>query len=315
MPELPGRRGGPSPSSSRHRPDTRESRDRRHNSRPITGHERRSSESPGRKRRRSFEESRRRSASPDGAARDSSRHRHRPRRRRHSSRERRGDSKPKDCEPRWDLPYSARSLGKADLATFEPLFIHYLAVQKQREARDMDEREFRGRWRSFIGKWNRGELAEGWYDPDMFSRISSWVAEDDEGSDPDGARGERGPEVTSGRGSNNDYNDDDDDDDDDADDYGPTLPQKQAATRRRVGAEIPTAQDLSLRDELILEDREEEREALRAARRADRTLQRERLEELAATRSRSSSGSSCGSGARSRSANCAARSSTGPSAR
>ncbi|KAF7544553.1 hypothetical protein G7046_g9761 [Stylonectria norvegica] len=70
-----------------------------------------------------------------------------------------------------ELPCGARPLSKADLRAFEPLLAEYLSLQKQRDVDAMDDRELRGRWKSFVGKWNRGELAEGWYDPETFARI------------------------------------------------------------------------------------------------------------------------------------------------
>ncbi|PHH73349.1 hypothetical protein CDD82_5527 [Ophiocordyceps australis] len=76
-----------------------------------------------------------------------------------------------------ELPFGVRQLSKKDFETFGPLFTHYLAVQKQKQVQGMDERELRGRWKSFVGRWNRGELAEGWYDPDMFARIAEWTPE------------------------------------------------------------------------------------------------------------------------------------------
>ncbi|KAK1477676.1 hypothetical protein CCUS01_16564 [Colletotrichum cuscutae] len=66
------------------------------------------------------------------------------------------------------LPYEARQLGKSEMEVFRPLLAYYLDLQKQKDIREMDEREVRGRWKSFVGKWNRGELSQGWYDPEMF---------------------------------------------------------------------------------------------------------------------------------------------------
>lgn len=166
------------------------------------------------------------------------------------------------------LPFSARQLGKSDLQAFEPLFVHYLSLQKQKDADDMDEREFRGRWKSFVGKWNRNELAEGWYDPEMFARIAA-----------EAPKKERmAPREESSRRLDDDVLEPAGDNGDEGDDYGPSLPQSDS--RRRVGAAIPSLQDLSLRNELVEESREADREDLRAARKTDRTLQKERLEEL-----------------------------------
>lgn len=177
------------------------------------------------------------------------------------------------------LPFEARQLVKRDLDTFEPLLSHYLFVQKQKDAYEMDDREIKGRWKSFMNKWNRNELAEGWYDPEMFARIVSMQPErlpreatergkeehyDDEISEPEAPRHGRG----SGSGSGSDD-----------EDYGPTLPGQTSG--RRMGVGIPSKDDLAERDALRQEDREAEREQLRADRKADRKLQKERLEELA----------------------------------
>ncbi len=78
------------------------------------------------------------------------------------------ESPPRQLVP---LPYDARALSRWDFAAFEPLFAHYLDLQKQLRLADLDEHEVRGRWRRFVGKWNRGELAEGWYEPEMFLRV------------------------------------------------------------------------------------------------------------------------------------------------
>ncbi|RCI16828.1 hypothetical protein L249_2709 [Ophiocordyceps polyrhachis-furcata BCC 54312] len=69
------------------------------------------------------------------------------------------------------LPFSARPLVKADLQAFGSLFAYYLGVQKCKDAYEMGERELRGRWKSFVRRWNSNKLAEGWYDPDTFARI------------------------------------------------------------------------------------------------------------------------------------------------
>ncbi|CAG9943756.1 unnamed protein product [Clonostachys rosea f. rosea IK726] len=176
------------------------------------------------------------------------------------------------------LPFSARQLTKADMAAFMPLFADFLSVQKQIEVGELDEREVRGRWKSFMGKWNRGELAEGWYDPDMFARISERYRE--EGGlpyqEPPGRRSprsssdemERRGDVDAGHHSGSED-----------DDYGPTLPRGNRHGAR-IGPVIPSMQDLAMREEMREEDREESRNALREARKADRNLQKERLEEL-----------------------------------
>lgn len=167
------------------------------------------------------------------------------------------------------LPFSARALSKADLPAFEPLFAEYLDVQKQINIEDLDERELKGRWKSFVSKWNSGELAEGWYDPEMFSRIAARGPPVREPSPPR-APPQRAPSDRAP--SDRDANSDDED-------YGPVLPN--SSSNRPVGAMAPSRDDLSMRDELAAEAREADREALRAARKADRAQQKERLDDVA----------------------------------
>jgi hypothetical protein len=194
---------------------------------------------------------------------------------RHSHRHR--DSGRKSAAaPHVELPFSARPLAKSDYASFRPLLGEYLSIQKQIELYDLDEREAKGRWKSFLGKWNRGELAEGWYDPELFARVAS--------RDPEPSFMPRSEQASRGGGSQETVYRDGREagalaDDSDDEDYGPVLPST-AESSRRSGPGIPSLQDLSVRDEMINEAREESREDLRAARKADRKLQKERLEEL-----------------------------------
>lgn len=147
----------------------------------------------------------------------------------------------------------------------------------------MDDREVKGRWKSFVGKWNRGELAEGWYDPEMFERINAAMPErvlvreeEQEGEEEEAVSGEEGAreKILS---ANADYNNSDEEA------YVPPLPPPPDSSRH-VGAANPTRDDLKYRDELMAEseaaDRAASLSALRQARRADRAAQRERLDEL-----------------------------------
>ncbi|KAF4338295.1 RNA helicase [Fusarium beomiforme] len=135
----------------------------------------------------------------------------------------------------------------------------------------MDDYEVKGRWKSFIGKWNRKELAEGWYDPETFARLAS-----NNSAEPQPKRASVRPNER--REPFKDGEDDGSEDDEDEDDYGPILPG--SIQTRRSGPGIPTLQDLSLRAELAEEDRQAYIEGLRQARKADRALQKERLDEL-----------------------------------
>ncbi|KAF4968921.1 hypothetical protein FZEAL_10323 [Fusarium zealandicum] len=218
------------------------------------------SRSPAHKRTRtSASRQDRHSNEPSGLS--SSKHRSSHRHREHASR---------TVEAPASLPFNARPLSKTDLATFEPLFADYLSLQKQKEIAEMDDREVRGRWKSFIGKWNRGELAEGWYDPEMFARIKA------ENPDAPRARYPTARKDEKEEPAHNDIPERNDDSDDDA--YGPTLPTSDHT--RRSGPGIPTMQDLSLRRELMEEDKQASITDLRTERKGERALQRERLDEL-----------------------------------
>lgn len=199
------------------------------------------------------------------------------------------------------LPSGARPLSyKHDLGAFTPLFAYYLDLQKNLDFYELDPQRTRGRWKSFVNKWNRGELAEGWYDPEMFERISREApapppARQDEGrggyraSEKSARERERGhstpsdgahapPADEGDRRAVNGGNDDSDSD------YGPPPPPGQSDPTTggaRKGPGIPTLSDLALQREAAAEERESQVSDLRHARKADRAQQKERLEELA----------------------------------
>ncbi|EFQ33572.1 hypothetical protein CGRA01v4_13509 [Colletotrichum graminicola] len=233
---------------------------------------------------------RERRRSPRSEDRDrESRHHHRHHHHHHRHRHR-GD-KDKDrsnktaaaVEP---LPYEARQLSKSELGVFRPLLAYYLDLQKQKDIRDMDEREVRGRWKSFVGKWNRGELSQGWYDPEMFVAAKERAIE--EGID--GPREEvRRDDVEVVKEQRHDgwrgEEDEEGEEEDDDDDLGPRLPPTAREGGQRAGPGIPSMADLSLHRETLAEEAQLEREAraadLRQQRKDDRRLQRERLDEVA----------------------------------
>jgi hypothetical protein len=51
------------------------------------------------------------------------------------------------------LPFGAKRLHKHDFQDSRALFALYLDMQKQMYIEDLDEREIKGRWKSFLGKW------------------------------------------------------------------------------------------------------------------------------------------------------------------
>ncbi|GAB7363110.1 hypothetical protein MBLNU230_g3401t1 [Neophaeotheca triangularis] len=213
---------------------------------------------------------RKRSRSPrnDGHREDVKAQRSRsPHRRRHHH-SRRRDSPPK---PVAVLPCHAQHLHKRDFEQYKALFADYLDLQKQLDLSTLSEDETKGRWKSFLGKWNRGELAEGWYDPGSKQRADDRAAEDDQMIALPLSRPatEAAPKPTPARVQS--------DEDEDEDDFGPALPKQSS----KSGPRVPTLEDLDYRGELVDEDRAAQRADLRYERKQDRQLQKERLEELA----------------------------------
>lgn len=192
-----------------------------------------------------------------------------------------------------ELPFKSRPLSsKHDLDAFEPLFAYYLDIQKGKDFYSLDSYEQKGRWKSFVNKWNRGALAEGWYDPEMFERVANEVPERDDAplarnarsdAETDEARDDV-PELLSRgqRYSNNEVDDDDDDDNDDDDDYGPPPPPDPNNTRStsRKGPGIPSLADLALKREAEADANAARLSELRLARKADRAQQKDALDEL-----------------------------------
>ncbi|THX09500.1 hypothetical protein D6D18_01271 [Aureobasidium pullulans] len=196
--------------------------------------------------------SRRRSRSPERSRRDRD---HRQKRRSRSP-------------PSVQLPLNARALVKHDLKEFKRLFALYLDIQKQIDIDHLDETEVKGRWKSFLGKWNRSELAEGWYDPVTKEKADRAAAEQKTRHYSPPPREQQHQDVSTVQPA--------EDHDDSEDDYGPSLP----TTISRVGPSVPSMQDLQYRNELAEEDETARRQDLRFDRKMDRRSQKERLEEL-----------------------------------
>ncbi|KAJ5648277.1 hypothetical protein N7490_004649 [Penicillium lividum] len=159
------------------------------------------------------------------------------------------------------LPLQARQLSRRDLEAFQPMFAMYLDIQKGKFIEDMSEDEVKGRWKSFIHKWNRAELAEGWYDPATLQRARESMAE----RPPPLERERRSPDYA--RGGHNDTVDSkapltaEEDDDDDDEEYGPKLPHPNSSRDpTHSGPTIPRLQDLELKRESAAEDAIAERE-------------------------------------------------------
>ena len=121
-------------------------------------------------------------------------------------------------------------------------------------------------------KWNAGELAEGWYDPEVKRKAEERALQSNVSVQGGRGGGQRREAV----GSEVQPRDEDSEDADD-DGYGPALP----GTARRSGPAIPNRQDLQHRQEFNEESRSSDLASLREARKADRKLQAQRLEDLA----------------------------------
>ncbi|KAK6003732.1 hypothetical protein QM012_009503 [Aureobasidium pullulans] len=206
-----------------------------------------------------YHSSRRRSRSPKHSRRDRDHH------------HRRRSRSPAPVQ----LPLNARALVKHDLKQFKRLFGLYLDIQKQIDIDELDETEIKGRWKSFLGKWNRAELAEGWYDPvtkEKADRAAS-EAKTTRRSPPPRQQSEQDrhyhePQAAPVQPATSH--------DDSEDEYAPSLPTNIS----RVGPTVPSIQDIQYRNELAEEDENARRQDLRFERKMDRKLQKERLEEL-----------------------------------
>ncbi|KAF4609827.1 hypothetical protein G7Y89_g15796 [Cudoniella acicularis] len=177
-----------------------------------------------------------------------------------------------------ELPYNARQLNKHDYNSFKQVFALYLDIQKGGLVLDdLDEKERRGRWKSFLGKWNRGELAEGWYDPSTLRKAVDSTDPDADMLEAESKSASKSePEPTE---SKEDKREEDGDSESD-DDIGPTLPGQEGKLRGRMGPSIPNMQDLELKREMELEDNLSRRDDIRQARKLDRLSQKARLDEL-----------------------------------
>jgi len=167
------------------------------------------------------------------------------------------------------LPFNQRELHRRHLQRYTNLFADYLDLQKGHDIADLTEDEVKGRWKSFMGKWNRGELAEGWYDPKTKERADERALE--MGAQPQTTR-EPLPQRPTSTPQDQQLEAADEDDDD----FGPALPPGQ-----KLGPSVPSMQDLQHRQELTEEERSARIADIRSDRKLDRQTQKERLEELA----------------------------------
>jgi hypothetical protein len=157
------------------------------------------------------------------------------------------------------------------------LFANYLDVQKQLNVDELPADEVKGRFKSFLGKWNRRELSEGWYDPAVQARAEERFASRPPPAAPQSKEIRRAEaEQLATRDVATIPDRSEDEDGDDSDGYGPALP----SNRNAHGAAVPSMQDLQNRRETERDDRETRAADMKYERKQDRKLQTERLEEL-----------------------------------
>jgi hypothetical protein len=171
------------------------------------------------------------------------------------------------------LPYKAKPLSKRQYEEYRPLFQSYLDIQKQIQLDTLDDREIKGRWKSFVSRWNRGDLARSWYDPSMLKTAQETVHSYRASS----------PRVPTKRASPSYTPKDEDASDQSDDDFGP-APPTNLPRQSGHGPTIPKLDDLTYRNELVSEDRTTSQsnyiDDIRHARKTDRKTQKEALEDL-----------------------------------
>ncbi|KAH0839046.1 hypothetical protein FOPE_05513 [Fonsecaea pedrosoi] len=206
------------------------------------------------------------------------------------------------------LPHGAREISRHDLPAYRPLFALYLDIHKQLNLEELDDTEVKGRWKSFVGKCtltlpvlgvgdvqsgqyaclhgrNRGELAQGWYDPETLDKSR---AQGQSLPSPRRTSTQPGQMRTSDARPLSQSNEDSEEEVD----FGPPLPSSlttrgehdDSLMSRTQGASVPSLDDLRARDEQVTEEadvaRREHTKQLRHERHLDRRVQKERLEEL-----------------------------------
>ncbi len=119
------------------------------------------------------------------------------------------------------------------------MFALYLDIQKNKILADLDTIEAKGRWKSFIGKWNRGELSEGWYDPETLAKAVI--------SEKESGMREKSEEKPQSRSAVKQGDSEREQESDSDASIGPALPGQEGSPRGRMGPTIPNTQDLRLK--------------------------------------------------------------------
>ncbi|KAL2119737.1 hypothetical protein VTJ04DRAFT_6698 [Mycothermus thermophilus] len=202
------------------------------------------------------------------------------------------------------LPFNARPLShRHDLPRFRAVFARYLDERKGLDINALDDIEVKGRWKSFVGKWNRGELQERWYEMGVSEELGRRGDNDNGGADGKGAAEKEGDGalLEGHAGPNSSSSSSSEEEDDDDDDYLPPLPPQPGddnqnnttspnplqpptssssiskTTSRAPGPSIPTTTDLALRDDLLAASRAAELTQTRLLARAKRAEEKARL--------------------------------------
>lgn len=154
----------------------------------------------------------------------------------------------------------------------------YLDIQKQLDTADLSETERKGRWKRFVGKWNAGQLAEGWYDPATKRRADDAFADEPPAQPPTNTQPIPAAETTN---SNNDNASTPPSSPDSQ--IGPPLPAPTHSTTpaQTSGPTLATFADLADRDASLAADASSSHTASRATYAAERRLARDRVDALA----------------------------------
>ncbi|KAK0672997.1 hypothetical protein QBC41DRAFT_312537 [Cercophora samala] len=209
-------------------------------------------------------------------------HHHHSRRHHHHHHHHHQDGENSPPPPR--LPFHRQPLTKTSLYLHTPLFKAYLSAVKGLSLSSLSETEAKGRWKSFIGKWNRGELDGEWYNhaslppppspPSPPARESSPVVIHPPSFPP--PSNEPNPHHI-----NNHNNGPNSDSDSDSDNYGPTLPTPATSQKHDPhGPVIPTRDDLTTREEMLQAEKDNALDDHRHERKGFRKMHKEQLEEL-----------------------------------
>lgn len=99
------------------------------------------------------DEDRKRSRSHRDRDRDQGDSRDKKRKSHHRSSRKHEDRADQPEEAPQPLPFGSRELTKRDITHYEPVLGMYLDIQKSLILEDLSEKEIKGRWKSFMGKW------------------------------------------------------------------------------------------------------------------------------------------------------------------